>query len=196
MKKIPTVFVRDPDDRKHVTQEWHPDCLWVRDGEGAALRKYDGTCVMFDGALWWARRIVKEGGRTPPGFLLSEEDEWTGSLVGWEPAEQSGYWKTLREALGGVHATWPLPVGTYELCGPKINGNPEGFVDHTLIRHADAQQLTLPPQRDFETLRRICIDLLRINHVEGIVFHRNPGDAGTQMSKIKCTDFPRVATVE
>ena len=30
-------------------------------GEGQPTRKYDGTCVMFDGAEWSARREVKTG---------------------------------------------------------------------------------------------------------------------------------------
>jgi hypothetical protein len=40
MNKIPTMYKRDPDDRKHVLAEIHPDCLWVADGEGVATRKY------------------------------------------------------------------------------------------------------------------------------------------------------------
>ena len=68
MKKIPTVFRRDPDDMRHVTSEVHPDCQWVLDGEGTPTRKYDGTCVMFDGTRWWARREVKPGKTAPNGF--------------------------------------------------------------------------------------------------------------------------------
>lgn len=46
MKKIPTVFVRDPETNlKHVRDEVHPDCQWVLDGEGVPTRKWDGTCV-------------------------------------------------------------------------------------------------------------------------------------------------------
>jgi hypothetical protein len=46
MNKIPTVFRRDPDDRKRVLPEANPDCQWVLDGEGTPTRKYDGTCVL------------------------------------------------------------------------------------------------------------------------------------------------------
>lgn len=41
MKKIPTVFVRDPDDRKHVLPQVTPGCEWVLAGEGRATRKFD-----------------------------------------------------------------------------------------------------------------------------------------------------------
>jgi hypothetical protein len=45
MRKIPTLFVRDPDDRRHVTEQITPGCEWVTAGEGTATRKYDGTCT-------------------------------------------------------------------------------------------------------------------------------------------------------
>lgn len=57
MNKIPTTFERDWNgDRSLVTEVVHPGCEWVVEGAGQALRKYDGTCVMFDGTDWWARR--------------------------------------------------------------------------------------------------------------------------------------------
>ena len=34
MKKIPTLFKRDPVNRSLVTREVNPDCQWVIDGEG------------------------------------------------------------------------------------------------------------------------------------------------------------------
>ena len=38
MRKILTLFVRDPQDMRHVTREVHPDCAWVLAGEGVATR--------------------------------------------------------------------------------------------------------------------------------------------------------------
>ena len=69
MEKIPTLFVRDDQDRRYVTPEVTPGCEWVLAGEGIARRKYDGTCVMYgaDGR-WWARRAVKPGKTIPPHF--------------------------------------------------------------------------------------------------------------------------------
>ncbi len=43
MKKIPTLFIRDPENPRYVTEEVHPDCQWVTRGEGVPTRKYDGT---------------------------------------------------------------------------------------------------------------------------------------------------------
>jgi len=60
MNKIPTLFRRDPDDRKHILPEGEPACQWVLDGEGTPTRKYDGTCVLLDeDGVWWARREVR-----------------------------------------------------------------------------------------------------------------------------------------
>ena len=59
MRKIPTLFVRDWDgDRRYVLDEVAPGCEWVTKGDGIATRKYDGTCVMFDGSAWSPDRIA------------------------------------------------------------------------------------------------------------------------------------------
>ena len=122
MRKIPTLFLRDPDDMKRITREVHPDCQWVLDGKGAATRKYDGTCVMLDAdGAWWARREVKAGKAGPPNFRAVEYDPATGKTVGWEPIEQSAFAKYHAEALSNPYERHH--EGTYELIGPKVNGN-------------------------------------------------------------------------
>ncbi|WP_089155535.1 hypothetical protein [Micromonospora sp. NBS 11-29] len=64
MRKIPTLFRRDPEDRRRVLPEVDPECRWVLDGEGVATRKYDGTCLLRDtDGTWWARCGNPEGVR-------------------------------------------------------------------------------------------------------------------------------------
>ena len=176
MKKIPTLFVRDEQDRRFVTREVSPGCEWVINGEGRATRKFDGTCVRFDGERWWARREVKPGKTPPPGFQAEQTDDTTGKTVGWEPAEQSAYAKYLAEAVERERRTAP---GTYELCGPKVNGNPEGFPHHVLITHG-AEEITALP-RDYDGLREWLADC----EFEGAVWHHPDG----RMVKIKRRDF-------
>ena len=180
MRKIPTLFVRDPDDRKHVLDEVTPGGLWVLSGEGVATRKYDGTCVLIrrDGLAvhGFARREVKPGKQPPPNFVQADSDDVTGKVVGWEPIEQSGFAKFFAEAITGDE-----PPGTYELCGPKINGNPEGFAEHVLIPHADATVMPLAYPVDYEGLR---VRLLA-NEWEGVVWHHPDG----RMVKLKRRDF-------
>ena len=79
MNKIPTIFVRDMAKQPAlVTPVWSPGCEWVRDGEGVATRKYDGTsCLIRDGALF-KRRELKPGDKAPANFESLETDENTG----------------------------------------------------------------------------------------------------------------------
>ncbi len=73
-----------------------------------------------------------------------------------------------------------LADGTYELVGPKIQGNPEKHSVHTLVKHNTATQYAGAP-RTFDGIAK----WLRDKDVEGIVWHRSNGD----MAKIKKRDF-------
>ncbi|SCE76109.1 hypothetical protein [Micromonospora chokoriensis] len=189
MRKIPTLFRRDPEDLRRVTSEVHPDCRWVLDGEGVATRKYDGTCVRYDGERWWARREVKPGRATPPGYQPVMTDDVTGKTVGWEPIEQSAFATFHAEALGAIvdQFSGPQPGATYELVGPKVNGNPEKATGHQLVRHGFCAP------GDDEELRRAPLDpdglrewLLGHPGWEGVVCHHPDG----RMAKLKRRDFP------
>ncbi len=73
-----------------------------------------------------------------------------------------------------------LPDGTYELCGEKVQGNPENIVGHVLIPHGkDVLDIT---DLSFEWL---C-QYLEVTDIEGIVFHDKLSD---KMCKIRKSDF-------
>lgn len=157
------------------------------------MRKYDGTCVMFDGTAWWARREVKPGKKTPPNFRPIQTDQVTGKTVGWEPIERSSFAKYHTEAFEtaedaeypeGFHPG-PWPVGTYELIGPKINGNPERCEVHELVAHEHAAVVYMP-HRTFEDIREVVLRLARESRWEGLVFRHGDG----RMAKLKARDFP------
>ncbi len=184
MEKIPTLFKRDPNDMKHVLPEVTPGCEWVLAGEGRATRKYDGTCVMMDDdGRWWARREVKPGKQSPANFQAIVTDEATGKTVGWEPIEQSPFAKFHDEARFSPE-TPALAPGTHELVGPKVNGNPEGYEHHTLIRHACAPTIELDAA-DLTYERLAAIMREGASHWEGIVWHHPDG----RMAKLKVKDF-------
>lgn len=179
MKKIISLFQRNYGDGdthgdRLVRDEVVPGAEWVVAGEGVATRKWDGTCCLVrDGALY-KRYDAKHGKTPPPGFEPAQEyDPVTGHMPGWilvgsGPADQ---WH--REApLDG------LADGTYELVGPKVQGNPEHFERHTLIRHG-VDVLDAP--RTFDALR----DYFATAGMEGIVWHHADG----RMVKIKAKDF-------
>jgi hypothetical protein len=188
MKKIPTLFVRDPEDRRYVTPDVTPGCEWVIRGEGIATRKYDGTCVLVrrDGLAVhaFARREVKPGKTPPDGFVEVDHDTTTGKTMGWEPAGQSGYARWIEEAIVNADEDGDvLTPGTYELVGPKVQGNPEGYPTHRLLAHDEAESYPHAPMGDpYEDVAALMADFPH----EGIVWHHPDG----RMAKIKVRDFP------
>ncbi len=177
MRKIKTLYRRDPDDMRHViVGDVTPGCEWALTGQGTPTRKYDGTCVMLDNAgEWWARREVKPGKAKPPNFIAVEHDETTGKTVGWEPITQSSFAKFHAEAVEDVDF-WS--AGTYELIGPKINGNPEGVRAHLLIQHSAAD---IVPGDSVDDVIAFC----REQGWEGVVWHGPDGG----MAKLKVRDI-------
>ena len=87
-----------------------------------------------------------------------------------------------REAWDNATLTQGEPIladGTYELCGPKVQGNPEHYEAHTLVRHG-ADVITDCPNT-FTALR----EYLRARDIEGVVWRHKDG----RMVKIKGKDF-------
>lgn len=81
MKKIPTVFARDMSKQPAVvTPEWKAGCEWVRDGEGVATLKRDGTCCMVRDGKLYKRRELKPGQPAPAEFgavLISKRRDFS-----------------------------------------------------------------------------------------------------------------------
>ncbi|TDD37852.1 hypothetical protein E1287_07285 [Actinomadura sp. KC06] len=183
MRKIPTIFVRDwENDPSRVTREPNPDCAWVFAGEGRATRKLDGTATRLDeDGRWWGRREVKPGKTPPPNFQLVQVDDRTGKRTGWQPIEDTPYAKVHVEALNFALEHGPqFELGTYELCGPKINRDPEQFGVHFLIRHGTHELDDVP--LDFDGLAA----WLLAHPYEGIVWHHPDG----RLAKLKRRDIP------
>lgn len=183
MKKIPTALVRDEQNRRYVTGRLDPRCDWVLDSAAVPTRKWDGTCARLDdNGRWWMRREVKPGRQPPPNFEEIETDPVTGKTVGWEPADQSGFARYLEEVIARLRgAQQSVEPGTYELCGPKINGNPEGFVEHHLLRHGT--WVIGLPMGFWEEPGRYLHEM----GFEGIVWYNESTGA---MAKLKARDFP------
>ena len=176
MKKVPTLFERDwSGDRSRVLRQVNPACAWIVAGEGVATRKWDGTAVLVrDGALW-RRHDARHGRRPPPGFEPADEpDVVTGHWPGWAPVRRecpSDCW----------FFTAPIPNvdGTYEFCGPKVQGNPEGLDWHRYLRHGDTPYPGAPTDYD-----GICAWLAE-HAMEGLVWRHPDG----RMGKVKRRDL-------
>lgn len=199
MKKIPTMFVRDFDTGL-VTPEITAGCEWTQT-EGYATAKWDGVCVLFNGVKWYARRTVENANALgtagipyewygirngPEGFMLEEYDEKTGKAFGWVPASQSDIAPYLLEAIVFTKDMSPLPSGTYELVGPKINGNPYEVTVHGLMHHGIPTKAL--SDMSYEGVKQI-MELFAENtdglYVEGFVIYGLNG----QRAKIKAKDF-------
>lgn len=210
MKKIPTLFMRDH-NTGYVIPELNPKAAWVMEKAYPALRKYDGTCVgnfltvkgevrIHEGVssgeienkedisnIWMARHTSSGRMSHPENFIEEEFDPVTGKTVGWVPIEQSSFYKFFLEAHADLENEY---LGTYELCGPKINGNPEGFKKHKLVFHWSVEQLAniqvldiheMSVEDAYEALKAT----LSYMPVEGAIF-KSPLHG---MAKIKRKDF-------
>lgn len=178
MKKLSTLYKKDPRDLSRVLEEVNPDNAWVFTS-GVPTRKFDGTsCAIIKGELY-KRFDLKEGRVLPPHAIPCQEpDEKSGHHPHWVKCDRedpSNKWHFV-----AFDALTIIEDGTYELCGPKVQGNPENLEDHQLIKHGN-EVLDLT-DFSFEGLRAF----LEVTNIEGIVFHDSESN---QMCKIRKTDF-------
>jgi len=193
MKKIETIFKRDPSNLKLVLPEptdagvgsERPD--WVFSGEGVATLKVDGTCCLWHNDRLYRRHALKAERPMPAGWLHWSLDPIAVSGHGWLPVGESPADDYHREALA-LPGFRGINGRTYELIGPKINSNPYKLKHHLLWLHGSI--IDEAPEREFEAIR----DWFKKYVVEGIVWYLNPpgalwGGKDTLMAKIKRKDF-------
>lgn len=177
MKKIISLFQRNYDGDRLIRDDVVPGAEWVTIGDGVATRKFDGTCCMVRGGKLFKRYDAKRGKTPPPGFEPAQDaDATTGHWPGWVPVGDGpgDQWHRQAFEMPGEYQD-----GTYELVGPAIQGNPEHFGIHQLVRHGKWVIPEAP--RTFEALKAWFPD----KDIEGIVWHHPDG----RMVKIKVKDF-------
>lgn len=213
MHKIPTLFVRDPKTRRVTSAvtpgcEWvlHGEGV-------ATVKLDGTCCRIKDGRLWKRHDVrVREieGGKAPgdrvlicpagrfqlltalpDGFVAAEvmvdgkleaAPPHDGHWPGWVPVGEGAEDRWHREAWECLAVGWRRE-GTYELLGPKVQGNPEKYARHELVEHGRIVLSDCP--RDFEGLRAYLAE----RDYEGVVFWREEGNPGAEMVKIKGKDF-------
>lgn len=181
MKKITTLYKKDPNNLGRVINELNPDNKWVIDGDGIPTRKFDGTATaIIDGELY-KRYDVKKGKEVPKDAIPCQDpDEISGHWPHWvkcnreNPADK-WHFIAFDNLLKKID-------GTYELCGEKIHSNPEKIEGHVMIKHGSE----VLPITDFsfdglkDYLSNPELD------IEGIVFHHK---TDSRMCKIRKRDF-------
>lgn len=180
MRKIQTLFKRDFSNNGQIMDEYSDGTEWVLAGEGVATRKYDGTSVMIRDGKMYKRYELRAGKEAPYGFEVADHDEVTGKTMGWVEVGNGNEDKWHRESVDGKTEGIDLADGTYELVGPKVQGNPEKSESHTLIKHSDAEVYENVPL-GFEELKQWLED----KDIEGLVWHHPDG----RMVKIKKKDY-------
>lgn len=180
MKKMTTLFLKNFDNLSMVTTELDPENSWALE-VGIPTEKFDGTaCAVIDGLLY-KRYDCKKGKIPPEGSIPCQDpDPITGHWPHWVPCtskpEDKWHWE-------GYYNQPPFikdATGTYELVGPKVNGNKYGLKDHYLFKHGGVvidQKFT-----GYEDIKLY----LESHNIEGIVFHH---PVTGQMCKIRRCDF-------
>lgn len=177
MKKIISLFQRNYDTDRLVRDEVTPGAEWVISGEGIATRKWDGTCCRIRDGKLFKRYDVKKNNPPPLNFEPAQDpDVITGHWPGWVPVGDGSEDKWHREAFDRLIEKRD---GTYELIGPKVQGNPEKQNEHRLEPHGVAILPDAP--RGFKELR----EWFSGKDIEGVVWHHPDG----RMVKIKQRDF-------
>lgn len=167
MQKIPTLFERDEARRgRPVTPVVKKECLWVAAGEGVATRKLDGMNVQIIGGVLYKRQKPADGDYDEASYVEARRDD---------PAD--------RWLFAAFDSAPSWQDGVYEALGPKIQGDPEKYGRHTLVRVVPCEPwlVLADVPRDFDGLRAF----LAAQDMEGIVFHHPDG----RKAKIKKRDF-------
>lgn len=180
MKKISTLFKKDPNDLGKVINEVNPENQWAFGGEGIPTRKYDGTATAIINGELYKRYDVKKGKGVPDGAIPCQEaDLITGHHPHWLKCDRNNpadrwHFEAFDKAV--------LLDGTYELIGEKVQGNPEKEEGHHLIKHGSHLLHGLVYPLTFDGLKQYLENV----DIEGIVFHHK---LDGRMCKLRKSDF-------
>lgn len=186
MKKMPTLFKIKYKDKNHKIITTLKQVDWIDEPKVVATIKFDGTAVALFGNKVFKRLDLKPGRTLPPNltaYECSPADPITGHHPYWiecDPSDPSN--KYVFEGFSNT-ADLKQQDWTYELCGPKVNGNPENLSKHILIPHGIPMLCAPKPN-----LIDIFECLVSRPSQEGIVFWRNSG-LNSDKCKIRRKDF-------
>ena len=129
MKKIISLFQRNYDGDCLVRDEVMPGAEWVIAGEGVSYPQIRWHLLpVVENRKLWKRYEARQGRQSPATNFVpaTDIDPVTGKQQGWLPRGKIG-----RKTNTSWPEAWTRPEarsledGTYELIGPKVQGNPE-----------------------------------------------------------------------
>lgn len=199
MHKIPTLFLRDPDDMGRVTKEVNPEAAWVLEEDSVATVKKDGTnvrvtvdadvrgrpylcCVEKRRNPSLAERwIAEDMGRPPPepAYVLALPDDPADKHI-WSAVDATDF------------SAWPVGSWPCEALGPKIRDGVESDVPRlypfSLWPETIEQNIRALGAKELWVLIDVWFrgtESVAGKEVEGVVWHGE----GNKMCKIKAKDF-------
>ena len=181
MKKIPTLFLRDPSNPLTVISELNSACYWVARGEGIATIKWDGQPILLQDGLMYKRYTgdLKGYSGNPLGAIWCGEEEDT-TPIWWVIVTYGNEDKHIRAAMERQRLWSKSNNGTYEIVGPNFCHNREKQDKDVLIKHVNNGNFRGVPT-NFADL----VEWIRSFDIEGIVWHHPDG----RMAKIKKSDL-------
>lgn len=181
MKKISTLYQKDPTNLGRIIDEINPENVWALNA--IATRKFDGTsCAIINGELYkrYDAKMNTDGmykRQIPENAIPCQAaDLKSGHHPHWIKCDRTD--KADQYHFQGFDNLASLEDGTYELCGTKVQGNPEKIAGHRLIKHGS--EILTVADRSFKGLFKFLSE----NDIEGIVFHQDE-----KMCKIRKSDF-------
>lgn len=120
MEKIPTLFIRNPENMKLVTRDINPDAAWVFTANVVPTIKKDGTNIRVNVVLGGVASVEKRRNPTreektlgaEPSYVMANRDD---------PSD-----KHIFAAVDATNfSTWPEGMWPCEALGPKIQGGIE-----------------------------------------------------------------------
>ncbi len=177
MDKIPTLFIRDPQNMKLVTREVNPDAAWVLEGYGTPTVKKDGTNVRV--TVEEGQCIHVEKRRNP-----TREEKAAGAEPGYVDAHRNDPAdKHIFAAIDFTRFTdWPDGTWPCEALGPKIQGGIEASVPCLYSFMIDPEYILVQGIRTFESI----MGYLTTHEIEGMVWHDRIHE---RYAKIKRRDY-------
>ena len=169
----------EQDDRYKVINKLRPENDFINDGCFDVHVKRDGTsCLIKDNSIYRRYDANESKGRSIPEGSISCQDEPApnGSFPVWikvvkgDPED-----KHYNEAISAKD-NWE--DGTYELCGPKINGNRDKFENLILVKHDSEKLLNI--NLEFDAIKAYFED----NYIEGFVITDKKTGLKTKIRRI------------
>jgi hypothetical protein len=183
MKKMTTLFkvIYGGFSGKEILPIVREENRWVfTQSDVKATRKYDGTACMIEDGRLYRRYDAKKGKKVPTGAIpCCEADLITGHHPYWILCEKGNPRDSFHFEAFNKKESWKN--GTYELCGEKVQGNPEKIKGHELILHGEI--ILYIPVFNFGGFKHYLEDPK--NDIEGIVFYGENGE----LCKLRKSDF-------